>query len=406
MNINYHYYTMKTLAVYAGFPEEEAECVAHFSQQVDDYILENRLLLDREPPSFFIKNRLAQPAFPGGWGFLPCPTGINLLRAVSHQNQRYTLTPFHFIPPDTLTELRKRDNFQRTDYRCVEAEKDSQLLINRLLAEFMSKVQNPISPLQLMELGMLLHTYADTYAHCYFSGFHGYENQALLQEASGVCQETSSISELEKITLGELPSIGHGNIGNAPDRCSLAIAYSVKSSENSPLDVAVRRSNMTFFGGCSRNILNILCAVQHKPALKNPAWKLLQQKLSSAQCVKQETEKYLVQSWRTVFPEISYHYNPRRYFDLTLTVETISPSAFQQPEYHLEEKKGLLDIYSREGNQARKSCIISTSQANPYFFDYNRLAYERVKAVTGEYCSPEAIRLLENYCKLAAAFRF
>ena len=39
MNIGYHYYTIKTLAVKAGFSNEEAQTIASYSQAVDDYVL-------------------------------------------------------------------------------------------------------------------------------------------------------------------------------------------------------------------------------------------------------------------------------------------------------------------------------------------------------------------------------
>ena len=33
-----------------------------------------------------------------------------------------------------------------------------------------------------MQLGMALHTYADTYAHCGFSGLEGWENKAVIKK--------------------------------------------------------------------------------------------------------------------------------------------------------------------------------------------------------------------------------
>ncbi len=37
MNIDFHYYTVKTIAFYAGFSLEEAQDIAFYSQYVDDY---------------------------------------------------------------------------------------------------------------------------------------------------------------------------------------------------------------------------------------------------------------------------------------------------------------------------------------------------------------------------------
>ena len=37
MNIDFHYFVIKTLACAAGFSEEDAQTIAYYSQQVDDF---------------------------------------------------------------------------------------------------------------------------------------------------------------------------------------------------------------------------------------------------------------------------------------------------------------------------------------------------------------------------------
>ena len=43
MDINFHYYTVKALAVYAGFSEEYSQLIAEYSQFTDDYSLRGTL---------------------------------------------------------------------------------------------------------------------------------------------------------------------------------------------------------------------------------------------------------------------------------------------------------------------------------------------------------------------------
>ena len=87
MNISYHYFTVKVLAVRAGFREEEAQIIAYYSQMVDDFVLSHRIIVGEMPPDFFVENGLAWELGNGSWGILPCPTGINFIKSVSHGYQ-------------------------------------------------------------------------------------------------------------------------------------------------------------------------------------------------------------------------------------------------------------------------------------------------------------------------------
>lgn len=57
MNISYHYYTVKTLAVKAGFDDGDAQVIAYYSQMVDDFVLSHRVIMKETPPSFFCGKR-------------------------------------------------------------------------------------------------------------------------------------------------------------------------------------------------------------------------------------------------------------------------------------------------------------------------------------------------------------
>lgn len=135
MNISYHYYTVKTLAVKAGFDDGDAQVIAYYSQMVDDFVLSHRVIMKETPPSFFVENGMAEKLEGGMWGFLPCPTGINFLKTVSHGYQKHTLVPFHFIPPKRLPDIERNPDFTRLDYRCVSAGERSNMLIHRIVRD-------------------------------------------------------------------------------------------------------------------------------------------------------------------------------------------------------------------------------------------------------------------------------
>ena len=99
MDIDYHYYVIKTLARTAGFDEEDSQTIAYYSQQVDDFVKCLPMRVRQEPPAFFTEKGYAGKSLGGTWQVVPHPTGIDILQSVSGQYQHTTLAPFHFIPP-------------------------------------------------------------------------------------------------------------------------------------------------------------------------------------------------------------------------------------------------------------------------------------------------------------------
>ena len=408
MNISYHYYTIKTLASKAGLEEEEAQIIAHYSQMVDDFLLSNRVIVKETPPVFFIANNLAEERKDGAWNFLPCPTGINMIKSVSHGYQRHTLVPFHFIPPKTLNEIENVPGFSRMEYRCVSAGEKRGLLLHKILQEAAEDAGKNREKKSLMRLGMALHTYADTYAHCHFSGFHGYENEAVIQKAYSKAAESEAVPVPERIALRELPSIGHANVGTVPDICCYDIAYAMKSSEKSKLDDAVKRDNTECFACCSRQILDLLCGISGRPLFTDDEWHVLQTALAEAQYVKKDTEKDLTDSFGKIFPDIKYEYHKSGRLSMELSVEKskdaendgiMMPGVFDAGAPGEIGEEVLEDAFSPEGNRMRCGYHVYLEKATEDFFHYNELAYERVKQVAGEYVSAGAMENFRAVCR-------
>lgn len=423
MNISYHYYTIKVLAVRAGFQEEEAQTVAYYSQMVDDFVLSHRIIVGETPPPFFIENGLAQELGDGNWGFLPCPTGVNFIKSVSHGYQRHTLTPFHFIPPYALEAIESKPDFSRTDYRCVCAGEGDDLLIHAIVGDAARSAGNERSVENLMRLGMALHTYADTYAHCHFSGFHGYENEACLDKAYNKRTGTEAFPDIERTLLREVPSIGHANVGTAPDICSYDIAYRMKASassgldESGELDEMVERDNTVSFSQCSKQILDLLCEINGNPRYTDEEWEELRAALVKAQYVKRDTSQQLAESFSQVFPDIVFTYDKNSRLSIKLRVEGdyklcdeaeecelcageegCGPEEWQSLDSGLSgfavealrqkiSQEELEDAFSLTGNSRRSLCCTFLEEPGEEFFLYNELAYERVMQVTGQYVS-------------------
>jgi hypothetical protein len=395
VNINYHYFTVKTLACFAGIEEAEAQYIAHFSQQVDDFIMSTPVVVKGDVPDFFKQNGLAKNITGTIWMFLPCPTGFDLLREVSHDYQRHAMAPFHFIPVEPLNTLENHNGFDRSLYRCLVAEDKKASLVNDLMETAAAKadLKNAKS---IMELGMMLHTYADTYAHNSFSGFHGWENQSKIQRAEKA--EKPALNELEIIAYTILPSIGHANAGHTPDVCDYTITLNLKKDEQSGLYPLISRDNSVFFTSCSAAILGMLCRI-NKTELPDDYESKLRQ-ITEAQIVKNELDvKETEKNWTKVFPDIKYHYNKKDYFELHCKLALASDELITS--YGIS-KENLLDVYSPEGNRdrGRGASIVSLEKVSSAFFDYNELAYRRVYAVTGEYASTGRTEQLKDTAAL------
>lgn len=404
MNICYHYYTIKTLAIKAGFPEEEAQRIAYYSQMVDDFHLSNLVILKEQPPAFFLENNLAWQINDYEWVLMPCATGIDFLKSLSVHYQEHTLVPFHFIPPKDLTTLKNNENSDRMVYRCVCAAERKDLLIHEIVKEAVDEVKVQRSEKNLMALGMALHTYADTFAHCYFSGLNGYENEAILKRAYYRTTEAKSVPMAESALLRKLPPIGHAHVETAPDICSKHILYQVKNTKSGGFDRKVGRDNAEYFSTCSRAILDLLCGITGTTVWSNEAWESLKAALIRAQAVEKDHIKYLDKSFSEEFPEIIYSYHKNSELALSLNVIEEEENAFAhmldyeaidaEEQQRSVSREDLMDAFSPEGNLARSKCKVHLESANQQFFVYNELAYRRVRKITGEYVAQERVMAL------------
>ena len=396
MNINYHYFTIKTLAVHAGFDNKTAQRIAHFSQYIDDFIMSSPFIVDKEPPDFFIKNGLARKLLKNRWVFLPCTTGINMVRTFSSSYKLYTLMPFHFIM--TKEHHKTPANVLRSEYRCVSAGQDSQLLINRLMDSTASAFSDEDTNTH-MTLGMLFHVFADTYAHSEFSGFQGWENASFVHSMKHNLSSKKGMSKAEIAFYRALPSIGHGNVGSAPDYCDCTISLYGKKTESGPFEPIIERNNGEFFEDCSRRIINILCTANKKPLLSDNQWKALQTKLAEAQnVVKQSSFSTNQKQWMQVFPEIDYTYSKNSYFKIHLDLLHHDSKLLKRLGL---KKDDLVDMYSDEGDQARVSSPTLARNVNDSFFAFNETAYRHVFSATGVYASRGNVTQMTELAQMA-----
>ena len=382
MNINFHYFVIKTLAFAAGFSEEDAQTIAYYSQQVDDFTKSSPMQVRQEPPAYFMEKGYARELEDGLWELQPHPTGIDVLQSLEKHYRHTTLATFHFVPARSLTELEAAPDFTRADYRCVRADDENAALINLIMDEAVEAVRQHKCEQSLMQLGMAIHSYADTYAHCGYSGLEGWENSAFIKEAYNQMTGEEEVPSGERLAYWMLPHIGHGNSGHVPDVCTYQIDVAMRKDEkDSALTQHIVRDNLQEFLNCAKAIWEILCWAARTWGYRKEKWYELKERLVTAMQVPTSDEdnvEKLVAHWGSAFPEINYAYEEDQRFyqkdeDISFRDEedVTTQSAVQEELEELGEALG------------EALGIASVYDVTDAFYMYNELAYRRAELVLG-----------------------
>lgn len=169
MNIEFHYYMTKYLAIMAGFENEEAEIIAYSSQYVDD----NKIRFEIERPDGEIyKNYITQT--------------MNILQPKKKLMRVYLL--YHFLPGDpTSYKASRRDGKMHVLMTTPASNHAQEIFFETTKTE------------SLYALGIASHMLADTLAHQNFVGTY------------------DEINAMKGLWEELMPNIGHADAGHLPD---------------------------------------------------------------------------------------------------------------------------------------------------------------------------------------------
>lgn len=295
MDIAFHYFAVKTLAVLAGFSDDDAQVIAQNSQMVDDFDF-TALWNCTNVPDHIKKNPDYDLCVAFGL-FNPAQTGFlcdGLLGYADYVNlgksrfQRYTCTPFHFIPPE-------RSMIGKVEYRVAPATLGDSSIISQMLEqaknEYQAAADETVRHQKLMKIGVLLHIFADTVAHQLFSGFNAYANLVelvnVINNRTGEDETSrykSSIQKflnlLRKWAPSVTPAIGHMMIEHVPDLTHLSFTMEYTGEDNKKQRYT--RSNTAEFIQMSREILDYLCDCLGTPRFEEERWQDARELLRTA----------------------------------------------------------------------------------------------------------------------------
>lgn len=351
MNISFHYFAVKTLALEAGFCEAYAQTIAVFSQYIDDY---NAFYYRRyEDIPEWVKDKAYDMYLPSKtdvFNFNPVTTGfwdkLDYVNMLTDRYQTFIISPFHFIPQSNF----KMD--QKDFKTCKATLGDQSIISNELEKAKMQYTDNHKTDEErrdiLMLIGSRLHTFADTYAHEDFSGYFDYCNTVYLQSVTNNIgnsgkDETEKykhsidkyIKKIERIIKeagykGIPFALGHMMLGHLPDYPWLTYTYLTTI----PNEEVITRNNTEIFLSAGEQIYSYLCSCLGKE-VGNEEWNSIKKKMEAAFSFDETDEKYntesklmegLVKHWKGVFFAEGYQYSYDRHAIFDGIIRSMSTS--------------------------------------------------------------------------------
>lgn len=330
MDISFHYFAIKTLALGAGFSEGEAQGAAGWSQFVDDYGRRGGLRC-ANVPGYVRLSRDRDLYRPGGGplgaNFEPVTTGMGgaagLAALLLPRAQKFTLAPFHFPPASPRADWA---DCRTVPARLGDGSPASAQLLRARAALLSGRVPRRAA---LMRMGIGLHAFADTYAHQLFSGGNSWVNDVLLERvtenAGGADVTAAALGEREEAAAcfgtgrgpedwrAALPRIGHMWAGHTPDRPNLSFTLRYRASADDPdYSLSYTRSNTALFLEAAERIYNYLRGCRGLPPAAGAEWAELSARLERAFLLptpERDAERRLAGRWAALFPGYAYAYD-------------------------------------------------------------------------------------------------
>lgn len=322
MNINFHYFAIKVLARTAGFNEKDAQLISEYSQFVDDFhpFLEEPMDCYYAPKcaKFLCKEiydrkleRFVKKFVPVNTGF----SGGDYILLISRSVQENTVIPFHFIPTEQLNHVNgnEENGGDRRNYRAKRFDNAPSLLkslLNYIASLYQLKSRNSVS---LIRIGIILHIFADTYAHQKFSGYWGWENDSKITRVIDNITNEDVTSKYRRRITDNLPSIGHANVSTVIDESKLSFTINLKvNSDDTSYGEVYTRNNTTEFLLAARDILNYLRYCKGRAPISDEDWLALEKKLRQGFLTSNKKVESLIVHWSNIFNNIKFYYDENK----------------------------------------------------------------------------------------------
>lgn len=318
MDISFHYFAVKAVARAAGYDDTRAQRIAEFSQFIDDYNWYSYFRAVNIPK--YIKEDDLDIVYNETLNIInPVTTGFydkfDMATLILPRPQKYTVSAFHFIPQN-------KDRVNARDNRTIPATLNDGSYISTMLQGLKNDIKsNEVSESDaLMRMGMLFHTFADTYAHQLFTGYAESLNSVKLISVynhANKKDETQKyhywieewIKKAEKSIKVKLPTIGHMAIAHIPDLTHISFKMEYRDVDGKTKSHS--RNNITTFVDACEQLYNYMRDILGDSVPANMGWDQLKERLANGFCydateVLDKSEKEAVNAlsshWKSKFP--------------------------------------------------------------------------------------------------------
>jgi len=287
VQIDFHYNAIRVLAEKAGFSAEDAQIIAYASQYIDDAVDHKKMNVDGHLD--ILTKRFSDKTFDP---VCTAHKGLQFLKAFKEEVQNKIYIPFHFLP----------DLENSHDFKVIENCSLSKKIVQLALVE-LSKSEGERRVMNLVRLGIALHTYADSWAHQNFSGKHNSQDNDIGDIELFKNGEWEKIGKLTQLEYDSLPDIGHAEAGSFPDQSHLKWRYKKESEEK-----VYERNNTELFLDAAENIVNLFKGFN---SLKD--WAEVKNKLRECFSYEAKSIEEKFQKYQKVFPEIGFYYDENQW---------------------------------------------------------------------------------------------
>ncbi len=225
-NIAVHYFSVKVLALLAGFSEEEAQTIAELCQFVGDNHVPVELTVGTELPAL-LRRGLAILNDDNTVTVRPRLTGLSQAQWFDKTTlneatiRRERLVPFHMLPPESPE--------QAEEYYMTAVDS----VIFDTLADQAEQAAAGNRACLLARAGILCHLLFDMHCHKHMCGFSSAKSPVSLVEARedrGRTDVTKQYADAGK----SLPNVGSARLHRALDNCWLNVTYAIGSVHAKP----------------------------------------------------------------------------------------------------------------------------------------------------------------------------
>jgi len=281
-----HYYAVLAFARAIGYKKEIAHKIAYASQFVDDAKI-NHITLKRNFETLDYLNMNGKPSF---YNMATCHCYFKL-KTYNYSAMTANTSAFHFVPGGGGKTFTRK-------MRC----KQNNPVINEIL-ELAINEDNPV------KFGMLLHSFADTFAHQGFSGIISKVND--IKECKAKIRVRSenllkkwgrglALKFYDKCFDWAVPAYGHGQVANFPDEPYLKWSYVYEYlDDDNDLSVPTKIDNPKRFVAAFYEIQHLLERfLKLHPEFKDNDFKPLSSKKCYKLIIKKAGVKRRIKIWQ------------------------------------------------------------------------------------------------------------